>query len=73
MEKISFDYAVKRLEEIVGQLENGQLDLEESLRVFEEGVELSLYCRKELQETESKVNILVQKVNGEFQLEEFAE
>ena len=42
MKKLSFDTALKRLEEIVDLLEAGQLSLEESLRMFEEGVKISL-------------------------------
>ena len=71
MENLSFDMALKRLENIVGDLESGELKLEESLSVFEEGIKLSLYCQKELKKTEGKVSLLVKKLNGEFELEDF--
>jgi exodeoxyribonuclease VII small subunit len=71
MENIDFDSALGRLEAIVEQLESGQLNLEESLAVFEEGVKLSLYCQKELKKTDGKVQRLLKKLNGELELIEF--
>jgi exodeoxyribonuclease VII small subunit len=71
MENLTFDSALKRLEDIVEQLDSGQLSLEESLAVFEEGVKLSLYCQKELNKTDGKVHSLLKKLNGELELIEF--
>lgn len=71
MKKMNFDQALKRLEEIVEQLESGQVSLEESLRVFEEGVKLSLYCQEELQKTDGKVSLLIRKMNGDLELTDF--
>ncbi len=68
MQDLNFDGALKRLEEIVEQLESGQLSLEESLQVFEEGVKLSLYCQDELKKTDGQVSLLIKKMNGEFDL-----
>jgi len=68
MEKINFDSALERLEDIVEQLESGQLALEESLSLFEEGVKLSLYCQKELKKTDGRVQRLFKKLNGELEL-----
>ena len=73
MEGITFDQALKKLEEIVTRLESGQLTLEESLATFEEGVQLALYCQQELKKTGGKVNLLVRKLSGELELEEFLE
>ncbi len=70
---ISFDSALERLEEIVNKLESGQLALEESLALFEEGVKLSVYCQKELKKTDGKVQRLMKKLNGELELMEFEE
>ena len=72
-DKMSFDMALKQLEWIVSELESGQLGLEESVQRFEEGIELALFCQKELKATEGKVSSLIQKLNGELALEEFAE
>lgn len=71
MKKQNFDSALKRLEEIVDLLEAGQLSLEESLRVFEEGVKISLFCQEELQKTDGKVSLLIRKMNGGLELAEF--
>ena len=68
MENINFDSALERLEDIVEQLESGQLTLEASLTIFEEGVRLSLYCQKELKKTDGKVQRLLKKLNGVLEL-----
>ncbi len=68
MENINFDTALERLEDIVEQLESGQLALEASLALFEEGVKLSLYCQKELKKTDGRVQRLFKKLNGELEL-----
>lgn len=70
MERLNFESAMARLEEIVEQLESGQLNLESSLAVFEEGVRLSLYCQQELEKTDGKVQRLLRKLNGEFAVED---
>ncbi len=66
MENLDFDSALTRLEEIVEQLESGQLCLEDSLAVFEEGVKIALYCQKELKKTDGKVQRLLKKLNGDL-------
>lgn len=68
MGKIDFDSALQRLEEIVEKMESGRSTLEESLAMFEEGVKLSLYCQKELQKTDGKVQRLMKKLNGDVEL-----
>jgi len=68
MGKLDFDTALQRLEEIVEKMETGQSSLEESLVMFEEGVKLSLYCQKELQKTDGKVQRLMKKLSGEIEL-----
>lgn len=59
MEELSYEEAVKRLEEIVSRLENAEIPLEESLSNFQEGIALSRYCRKKLAEIEYKVDYLL--------------
>lgn len=54
-----FETAMKRLEEIVSKMEAGDLPLEESLRLFEEGIKLSRSLNKTLEEAERKVEILL--------------
>ena len=71
MKKLNFDQALKRLGEIVEQLESGQLGLEESLARFEEGLKISIFCQEELQKTDGKVSLLVKKLNGDTELLDF--
>ena len=67
MAEIRFEDALKRLEEIVDTLEKGDLSLEKSLKIFEEGVKLSRVCNKMLDKAEKKVEILMQNKNGELE------
>jgi exodeoxyribonuclease VII small subunit len=64
MAQFKFEEALARLETIVGQLEKGDLPLEDSLKIFEEGVRLSKNCLKLLEEAERKVEILLQDKDG---------
>ena len=61
--ELRFEDMMKKLDEIVEQLESGQMPLEESLKKYEEGVKLLTLCRKRLDETKRKVEILVKKGN----------
>jgi len=65
-----FEECLQRLEKIVHELEKGEVPLEKSLTLFEEGMQLSSSCRKELDEAEGKVEILL-KQNGRLQAEPF--
>ena len=65
-----FEEGLERLEKIVAELEKGEVPLEKSLTLFEEGMQLSAACRKELEEAEGKVEILL-KQNGKLQAEVF--
>ena len=65
-----FEDCIQRLENIVRELEQGVVPLERSLTLFEEGMQLSASCRKELEEAEGKVEILL-KQNGKVQAEPF--
>lgn len=68
--QISFEEAINKLEGIVQSLETGNISLDESLRLFQEGVRLIDFCQKKLTMAEQKVSVLVQK-NEEFFLEPF--
>lgn len=68
MATLKFEDAMARLETIVAELEKGDLPLDESLKIFEEGVRLSKSCLKMLDETERKVEILIQEKNGKKRL-----
>lgn len=68
MAALKFEDAMARLESIVSELEKGDLPLDESLKIFEEGIRLSKSCLKMLDETERKVEILVQEKEGKKHL-----
>ena len=65
-----FEDCLQRLEVIVNELEKGDVSLDRALQLFDEGVTLSNSCRKELEEAEGKVEILLKR-NGKLQPEPF--
>ena len=67
--KQSFEKALSRLEEIAEKLESGDLPLEESLKIFKEGIELSRWCSQILNQTESELKKLVKLEGKKFKLE----
>ncbi len=66
LKKLSYEEAVKRLEEIVQMLENADISLEESLALFQEGIALSSYCREKLAEIEYRVEYLLKQDQQSF-------
>ena len=69
--KPDFEGSLGRLEEIVGKLESANLSLDEAMKLFEEGVQLSRDCQKHLEQAEGKVEILLKKASGEMAAEAF--
>lgn len=69
----SFEESLTKLEEIVARLERGDLSLEDSVRLFEEGTRLSADCRKQLDEAEGKVELLVKQRDGSMKREPFGQ
>ncbi len=67
----SFEESLKHLETIIGKLERGDLPLEESVRLFEEGVQLSNACKADLEAAEGKVQILLKQKDGSRKPEPF--
>jgi exodeoxyribonuclease VII small subunit len=65
-----FEECLERLEKIVAELEKGDVSLDRSLELFDEGMKLSGSCRKELEEAEGKIEILLKR-NGKLQPEPF--
>ena len=65
----TFEESLKKLETIVDQLEKGDLPLEQSLQLFEEGVGLSAVCKKELDAAEGKVQMLIKQRDGSLKTE----
>ncbi|GJL53782.1 MAG: exodeoxyribonuclease 7 small subunit [Nitrospirales bacterium] len=68
-----FEQALARLETIVTELERGELPLDESLKIFEEGIKLSKTCLKVLDDAERKVEILVQNKDGKKRIQAFSD
>lgn len=73
MAEKKFEAALARLEEIVRELEKGDLPLEQSLKLFEEGVKLSRICNKQLEDAERKVEILLKDKAGTMTAQPFEE
>lgn len=70
MSKENFEESMKKLETIVTELENGNLNLDESVKKFEEGMKIAKQCNTILEDAEKKITILLEK-DGELKEEEF--
>jgi exodeoxyribonuclease VII small subunit len=68
MTEIKFEEALKKLEKIVEDLENGDLSLDEALKKYQEGLELSRLCSQRLENAKKKIDVLVKNKKGEFEL-----
>jgi exodeoxyribonuclease VII small subunit len=64
MSKLNFEQAIQQLEQIVQEMESGKLSLENALKKFEEGIKLSRFCSKKLEETEKKISLLIENTDG---------
>ena len=71
MSEIKFEKAIQRLEKIVDDLETGELDIDKSLEIFEEGIKMSRVCSKKLSEAEAKIEKLTRDQKGELVAELF--
>ena len=73
MKEISFEEAMGQLQDVVQELEKGTLNLDESVKKFEEGVKLSKQCNEMLENAEKKINLLIKKddqiVEEQFDIE----
>jgi exodeoxyribonuclease VII small subunit len=67
--ELKFEASLKRLEEIVTKLEEGDLELEKSIELFEEGMKMASGCQKRLDEAEKKVEKLIKGADGSFATE----
>ncbi len=66
----NFENSMKELEEIAEKLSNGEVSLDETIKLFEDGMKLSKNCQKILEDAEKKVNILLNK-DGEIKKQAF--
>ena len=64
-----FEESIAALEDCVARLESGELSLDESLQVFERGIAASRACARLLDDTRKRVQVLVERAGGDFQLE----
>ena len=71
MTEKKFEKAMERLETIVEDLESGELSLEESLKIFEEGMNLVNFCSNKLEEAEQKVTVLIKEGEGKYAQQPF--
>ena len=67
----TFEVALENLEQLVEQIESGDLSLEDALAAFEKGVSLVKYCNQKLSEMEQKIELLVRDKEGKLQLTAF--
>ena len=72
MSDVKFEECLARLERIVGALESGNLPLEESLKVFEEGVALARHCGRYLEDAERRIEMLAKDETGSLTTRPFA-
>ncbi len=73
MAEVKFEETLKKLEKIVEDLEKGDLSLDEALKKYQEGIELSRLCAQRLETAKKKIDILVKGKKGEFELKPFDE
>lgn len=69
--KMDYEQSIKRLEEIVSLMEKTDTSLEKSVELYKEGVELSLFCDKILNDAQSQVSVLSKTATGVFEEELF--
>lgn len=71
MAEVKFEDALKKLEKIVEDLESGDLSLDEALKKYQDGVELSRLCAQRLDNAKKKVEVLTKNKKGNFELKPF--
>jgi len=71
MAELKFEQALKKLESIVEEMEKGKTSLEDSLKKYEEGIKLSRFCSKKIEEAEHKIEILAKGDDGKLKRKPF--
>lgn len=71
MDSKTYEESMKELEQIVEELESGNFSLDESIKKFEKGMQLSKYCSSLLEDAEKKITLLIEKENGVVEEEPF--
>lgn len=73
VDKNTLEYSMKRLEEIVEQMENGNVSLDEAMHLYEEGIKISKECADKLKTAELKIKKLSKDIEGQFKLTDLSE
>jgi len=68
MAEIKFEEALKKLEKIVEDLEKGDISLDEALKKYQDGIELSRVCSQRLENAKKRIDLLTKNKKGEFEL-----
>ncbi|MFC1553754.1 exodeoxyribonuclease VII small subunit [candidate division KSB1 bacterium] len=68
MANLKFDEAIKKLEEIVDNLEQGDVPLEDTVKLFQEGISLAKHCKDKLHHAEKEIQKIIKDTDGDFQL-----
>ena len=71
MKEQTYEESMKELEQVVKDLESGELSLDESIKKFEKGMKLSKYCNSLLEDAEKKITVLIENESGELVEEDF--
>jgi len=67
---LTFEESLEKLEEIVNEMESGNVPLDKALNMYEEGINISQSCLKELDKAELKLKKLTKKLDGSFEIED---
>jgi exodeoxyribonuclease VII small subunit len=73
MAEMKFEESLKKLEKIVDDLEKGDLSLDEALKKYQEGIELSRQCASKLESAKKKIDLMVKNKKGDFEFKPFDE
>ncbi|MFA5362786.1 MAG: exodeoxyribonuclease VII small subunit [Candidatus Omnitrophota bacterium] len=73
MAEIKFEDALKKLEKIIEELEQGDMSLDEALKKYQEGLELSRVCSQRLENAKKKIDVLTKNKKGDFELKSLGE
>ena len=71
MKEQTYEESMKELEQVIKDLESGELSLDESIKKFEKGMKLSKYCNSLLEDAEKKITVLIENESGELIEEDF--
>jgi exodeoxyribonuclease VII small subunit len=69
LDGLTFEAALERLEVIVQRLESGDVDLEESIRIYEQGVKIKAFCERKLNEAQARIDKIVLAPDGSIKIE----